>query len=103
MSQVIKHAHEQDYVEALAERCDLIDGQIAELDVAATNLAGKASLRQILLIRINPEHACGAAGLHFNGIEPRVATNVENSVSPQVARNRMREAAPLQRRVITEV
>ena len=45
MAQMIEHAHEQHEVEALAQRGDVVDRQLAELDVEPDHLGGEPRLR----------------------------------------------------------
>src|SRR5579883_3651650 len=47
MAQMVEHAHEKHDVEALAEPCDVIDRELAELDLGAAGRSGKAGLPKI--------------------------------------------------------
>ena len=62
MAQVIEHAHEDDDVECFAELPDVVDGQVAELDVGKSgDLGGEASLVEIDLVAVDADDAAGAA------------------------------------------
>ena len=92
MAQVVEHAHEEHDVEPLAERADVVDGQLAELDVEPVDLGGEARLRQIVLVGVDAEHARGAAALHLHRVEAGVAADVEHGLAAQIGRDRVREA-----------
>ena len=92
MAQVIEHAHEEHEVEPLAERADVVDRQLAELDVEPVDLGGEAGLREIVLVEIDAEHALGAAPLHLDRVEAAVAADIEHGLAGQVRRDRVGEA-----------
>ena len=53
MAQMIEHADEEHDVEPLAERADVVDRELAELDVEPVHLGGEPGLRQIVLVEID--------------------------------------------------
>src|SRR5436305_14458363 len=61
MTKMVKHAHEDHEIELLAKLRDIISRQLAELDLEPVDLGGKFRLRQIVVVRVEPEHAVGAA------------------------------------------
>jgi hypothetical protein len=67
MAQVVEHAHEHHEVEALAQLADVVDRQLAKLDVLALHLGGEAGLLQVAVVEVDAEHAIGAAPLHLDG------------------------------------
>src|SRR4051812_20947981 len=102
MSQVIKHAKKEHEVEPLAERSDVIDGQVPELDVETIHVGDEAGLSQILLLGIETEHSRGSAAFHLHRIEPGVAANIQDRFTGQVAWNRIRESLPFNRRIVAQ-
>src|SRR4051794_28157056 len=58
MTQVIENAEKEDDVESLPERSDIVDGELAELDVELLHPGGKARLIEIGLVAVDAENAC---------------------------------------------
>jgi hypothetical protein len=81
MAQVVEHAHEQHEVEALAELGDVVDRQLAELDVGALHLGGEAGLLQVAVVEIDTQHAVGAATFHLDGVEAAVAADIQHALA----------------------
>ena len=102
VAQVVEHAHEEHEVEALAQRADVVDGQLAELDVEPGDLGGEAGLGQVVVVEVDAEHALGAAPLHLDRVEAAVAADVEHGLAGEVRRDRVGERSPLHRRVVAE-
>ena len=102
VAQVVEHAHEEHEVEPLAQRADVVDRELAELDLEPSHLGGEARLGEVALVAVDAEHARGAAPLHLDGVEAGVAADVEHGLAGQVGRDRVGEAPPLHRRVVAE-
>jgi hypothetical protein len=102
MAQMIEHAHEEHDVEALAQGTDVVDRELAELDVLARHFGREARLREVALVEIDAEHARGAALLHLDRVEAAVAADVEHGLAREVLRDRVREAAPFDGGVVAE-
>ena len=84
------------------ERADVVDRKLAELEFDPAHLGGKAGLVQVVLIRIDRDHALGAAPLHLDRVESGIAADVEDGPAAQICGQRIGETAPLHRWVITE-
>src|SRR4051812_47139962 len=82
VAQMIEHAHEDHEVEGLADRTDVIDVELGELDyiVVAEHLGGEPGLIEIALVAVDAEHAARSAAFHFDRIEAGIAANVENGL-----------------------
>jgi hypothetical protein len=65
MTQMVEHAEKQHDVEPFSKRPDVVHGDVAKFDVEAADFRSKARLAQIILIRIDAEHACCSVPLHF--------------------------------------
>ena len=63
----------------LAERADVVDRELPELDVEAEHLGGEARLREVILVEIDAEHALGAAPLHLDRVEAAIAADIEHA------------------------
>src|SRR5438477_9116179 len=99
---MVKHAKKQHDIETLADRGDVIDGQLGELNVEPGDLRGKPRLPKIAVVAVNRDHAGGAAALHLERVESAVAADVEHRPAAQIGRDCVREATPFDRRIITE-
>ena len=84
VAQVIKHAHEEHDVEALAQRADVVDRELAELDVEPADLGGKARLRQVVVVEVDAEHPLGPAPLHLDRVEAAVAADIEHGLAGEI-------------------
>jgi hypothetical protein len=85
--EVVEHAHEEHEVEALAEEGHVIDRELQELDLHPRDLGGEARLREVARVGVDPDDAGGAAPLHLDRIEARVAAHVEHALpAPRSAR-----------------
>src|SRR5207253_531382 len=85
VAKVVEHPHEDDEVEALAQSADIVDVGLRELDVVmAERLGGEPRLGEVALVAVNAEHARGAAALHLDRIETRVAADVEHALAGDV-------------------
>jgi hypothetical protein len=102
MPQVVENAHEKHHVEALAERSQVVDGELAELDVMARGLSREAGLGEIRIVEIDAQNPARPALLHLDRVEAAVAADVEHGFARQVLRDRARELLPFDRRIITE-
>ena len=107
VAQVVEHAHEDHEVEALAQRRDVVDRQVAELD--APSLAGPAQrlgrqprLRQIALVAVDAEHPRRAAPLHLDRVEAGVAADVEHALAGHVGGQRVGEAGELEVGIVAQ-
>ena len=78
---MVEHAHEQHDVEPLAQRADVVDRQLPELDLGSADLGGEPRLRQIVVVEVDAEHALGAAPLHLDRVEAGVAADVEHGLA----------------------
>src|SRR5512138_2163897 len=87
VAQMVKDPEEQHEVEALAERADVIDRELRELDIEARDLSREARLPEITLVVIDRQHARRAAPLHFQRIEPGIAADIENALAGEVGRD----------------
>src|SRR5690348_17140646 len=94
MAKVIEHAHEQDDVETLADRADVIHREWTKFDIETGNARGKARLIEITLVAIDAQHPRGTASLHLDGIEAAVAANVEDALAGEILRDLVAEALP---------
>src|SRR3954451_9930581 len=102
VAQMVEHAHEDDEVKAFVEHPNVINRQIPEFDVKAIHFCGEASLSEIFVASVQPEHPLGAATLHFNSIEAGVAPDVEDRFSFQACRDHIRKVAPFYPRVVAQ-
>jgi hypothetical protein len=100
MAKVIEDAEEQHDIEPLAQRRDVKNRQLAELELNPAHLGGKAGLVQIVRVRIHGDYALGAAPLHLDRVEAGIAADVEDGPATQISGHRIGEAAPLHRRVV---
>ena len=66
---------------------DVVDGQMAELDVEPGHLGGEAGLRKVVVVEIDAEHARGAAPLHLDRVEAAIAADVEHALAAEIGRN----------------
>ena len=58
--QMVEHAHEDDDVEAAAERSDVVDGEAPELDIVlAERLGGEPRLGEVAPVAVDAEHEIG--------------------------------------------
>src|SRR3954452_1392099 len=102
MPQVIEHAHEDHDVEPLAETPDVVDRELAKLDLELVHLRGETRLPEIFVHRVEAEHALRAASFHLHCVEARIASNVEHRLSCEILWNGIGEMPPLYFRVVTE-
>src|SRR3954464_5182004 len=102
MPQMVKHAHENHHVELFPEPGNVIDRELPELYVKATDLRGKAGLRKIDLVEVDADDPVRAAFLHLNRVEAGVTSDIEDRPAFQIGRNRVRKIAPLDVRVVAE-
>src|SRR5947199_6429173 len=99
---MIEHAHEDHEVERLSEPSDVVDREIAKLDIELIDLGGKPRLRQIFFATVESENAVGPSALHLHRIKSGIASDVQNRLSFQRFGHDPREIAPLHRRVVAE-
>src|SRR5512132_3809733 len=99
---MIQYAHQQHDIEPFAEPGDVIDGQLAELDLDLADLCGEASLPEIAVTGIEPDDARGPAPLHLDRVEAGVAANVENGHAGQVLRQAGGDVPPQNGRIVTQ-
>src|SRR4051812_32268426 len=102
MTKVIEHSHEQDDVEFLPQRRDIVNIELLELNVHSARLGGKTGLLQISEIGIDANNPGGAPLLHLYGVEASVAANIKNGLAAQVARNALLKHSPLNRRIVAQ-
>ncbi len=102
MAQVVEHAQEQHDVEALAERGNVVDGELAELDLGAADLGGEARLGEVAFVGVDSHHAVRAAPLHLDRVEAGVAADIEHGLAAQVRRERVGEVTPLDGGVVAQ-
>ena len=103
VAQVVEHAHEDHEVEPLAERADVIDRELGELDVVeAERLGREPRLREIAVVAVDAEHPRRAAPLHLDRVEARVAADVEHGLAGEVRRHGIGEATELGARIVAE-
>ena len=99
---MVENAQEQHEVEALGQRGHVVDRELREFDVNAHHLRGEAGLAQIGVISVDAQHPRRTPPLHLDRVEAAVAADIEHSAPAQIGRQRMREAAPFDRRVVAE-
>src|SRR5204862_4695343 len=102
MAQVIEHAHEEDEIELFAELRDIVNGELAKLDVCAEHFGGEAGLSEISLVEIDADDTVSSAAFHFDGVVTGVATDVQNSSAGKVFRQREGKRAPFRGGIIAE-
>src|SRR5690349_7327169 len=102
MPEVIEHTHEDHDIELLAELCDVVDGELFQLDVQIENLRRQFRLREVPRIGINADDAIRSALLHLNGVEAAVAPYIENRLPTEVFRNRVGKPPPLELRIVSK-
>jgi hypothetical protein len=102
VAEVVEDAHEEDDVEALPERRDVVDAHPDELDLGAGDLGREARLRQVAVVGVDADDARRAAPLHLDRVEAGVAPDVEHGLAPEIGRDRALEAAPFQRGVVPQ-
>src|SRR5579871_463856 len=102
MPEVVEDAQKQHQIKLLPERADLVHRHPAELNRRARNFRDESRLLQISFVGIDAKHARGAAPLHLDRIESRVAADIEHGFPSEIRRDRMRELLPFERRVISQ-
>jgi hypothetical protein len=103
MAQVVEHAHEDHEIELLTQRADIVDRQVAELDIIDTECrGGKTRLRQIAVVAIDAEHAVRATPLHLDRIEAGVAADVEHALAGEIGRQCRRETTIFEAGIIAQ-
>ena len=100
--QVVKNPHEQNQIESLPKLAHLINREPLEIDVQAADLGGETGLGEIQLTLIDAQHTLGAPAFHLEGVEPGVASDVENGLASEISGDRVSEAPPLHARVVAE-
>jgi hypothetical protein len=55
-----------------------------------------------MFVRINPEHARGSSAFHLEGVEPRIASDIENGLAGQVQWNCLSKRFEFYPRIIAE-
>src|SRR4051812_21483929 len=101
MSQVVKNAEEQNEIKSLPELVEIINGKLLKLDLYSEHFCGEASLIEIALIRINREDSIRASSLHFDTVEPTIASDIQDCLALQVIRDGVSEPTPLQTWIIS--
>ncbi len=74
------------------KRADVIDRELAELDLEPADAGGEAGLRQVVVVEIDAEHPLGPAPFHLDRVEAAVAADVEHRLAGQIGRDRLCEA-----------
>ena len=72
---------------------DVVDIELAELDIGAVDLGGETGLREVLRVGIDSDHARGAAPLHLEGIEAGIAADIEHGLAAEVGRDGVLESS----------
>src|ERR1700712_1433371 len=100
MTQVVKHPHEDDEIERLAQLRDVPHRHAEELDACSLDIRSKAGLPKVTFIGVNAKDTSGPATLHLQGVEAAIAADVEHALTGQVAWNCIAEASKLHLRVV---
>src|SRR4051812_27540482 len=99
---MVENAHKKNDVETFPQPRHVVDRHIAELNRHATYLGGERRLAQIAWVAIDTDDAVGATPLHLEGVEARIAADVEGGHPCQVGWNGIGEAAPFEVRIVAE-
>src|SRR5437016_2313878 len=102
MSQVVQHAHEKHDVKPLSQGGNVVDGQLAKLDVDAGDFRGEPRLGEVPAVGVDADHAVGVAALHLDRVEAGVAADIENGLAAKVPGYGVRKPAPFDRRIVAE-
>jgi hypothetical protein len=94
MAQVIKHAHEEHEIEFLSQLGDVINRELAKLDIDFERFRNKTRLPQITFIEINAENAVCATPFHLDAVKPGVAADIEHAFAGKIIGYGVRKLPP---------
>src|SRR5262249_11315040 len=102
VAQVIENTEEKHDVEALFQRADVVDRELAKFYLRSLYFRGEARLREIFIVPIDAEDSLGTTGLHRKRVESRIAADVQNRKTGEIGRDSLTETAPFDAGIISE-
>src|SRR5947209_1909508 len=102
MAQVIEDSKKKNDIEFFPELLHVVDRKFAKFDIEPQRLSGELRLRQVLIVKVDAEHAVGAAPLHFDAVEAAIAADIKHRFTAQILWNGVFKAPPLHIWVVTK-
>src|SRR3954471_21697213 len=99
---MVEYPKEQDEVETLPQPGDVVDRELAKLDLGLGKSGRELRLLQVVGVGVDRDYALRTSTLHLDRVEAGVAADVEHAQPAQVIGQCVREALPFDVGVVAQ-